>query len=96
MAIRINAGGPATTANGTSWLVCSSTSACNGYVLNGSSYSTANTITLAANSAPANQIIYQTGRGTGTSNTSLDFAVPLANGSYLNNVTISGIEIIGN
>ena len=49
-------------------------------MLNGSSYSSGNTITLAANSAPASQAIYQSGRY--VSSGSLNFAVPVANGSY--------------
>jgi hypothetical protein len=52
--------------------------------LNGASYSTINTITLAGNSAPADGTIYQTGRQTDSNNgrTSLNFAFAVPNGGY--------------
>jgi RHS repeat-associated protein len=84
IAIRLNAGGQATTINGVPWLACSSSSNCSGYALNGASYSTGNTITLAGNSAPADATIYQTGRQTDSNNgrTSLNFAFAVPNGGY--------------
>ena len=69
--------------NEVSWLACASASACNGYALNGIKFDDASTaIVLASNSAPANLAVYQSGRASSSTLTSLNFAFGVPNGSY--------------
>jgi hypothetical protein len=83
-AIRVNAGGSNVSVGDAAWSNCESRSQCNNYRLNGTNYSTSSSITLASNSAPANEAIYRIGAQSNISNpgASLDFRVPVANGDY--------------
>jgi hypothetical protein len=83
-AVRVNAGGSNQLVGDIAWSNCESRSLCDNYRLNGTNYSTTSAITLAADSAPANQAIYQIGAQSNISNAgaSLDFRVPVENGNY--------------
>ena len=86
--VRINAGGPAQTVGGTTWSVCSSTTACSGWVSGGNPYSEADTITGLP--AGTNNTLFQsewTGGATGTNPVAVGqrafgFSVPVQNGAY--------------
>jgi N-acetylneuraminic acid mutarotase len=84
VAIRLNTGGAAQAVNGVNWLACTSRANCSGYTSNGGTYTTNRTITLSAQSAPANATIYQSARGPDVSagQTTVNFSFSVPNGQY--------------
>ncbi|NJM05332.1 hypothetical protein HC891_02525, partial [Candidatus Gracilibacteria bacterium] len=83
-AVRINVGGSDQLVGDIAWSNCEARTTCDNYRLNGTNYSTTSAITLASNSAPANEAVYQIGAQNNISNAgaSLDFRVPVTNGNY--------------
>ena len=84
--LRINAGGPAQTVNGVTWVGCTGLSACGGYVSGGFAYGENRSISAPV--TPANEAIYQTewtgGATTGipAGGTAFEFRIPVPNGAY--------------
>ncbi len=85
-AIRINAGGPAQTVGGVTWLGCTGVGSCGGYVRGGFAYGEPDSISGVA--APANTALYQTewtgGQTTGVpaGGTAFSLNVPVPSGAY--------------
>jgi len=87
-AVRINAGGPAQTVNGTAWSGCSSLSACGGRVSGGFAVTKSPTPAITGPVSPANAATYvdewtggQT-NGVPAGGTAFTFDVPVASGQY--------------
>jgi hypothetical protein len=89
--IRINTGGPATTVNGISWMGCSATGSCSGYVSGGGfPYTQSSSSTITGITPPTSVAIMQTewtGGATGgtpvaVGQVAFTYTIPVANGDY--------------